>query len=278
MVFNGISTLATMALMVTSLRLLPKRATKLIVVLICIVDIAWSTIFLAQSLYQIRFFTFLQEKLARAEMFFNPLFKNSDIFYLGYTLHRFAIIMDESTIFTVFKESRGILLFVLAGTLIAYLMNSGEILDSFFVMENVQNRLRLWIGPLIVKSIVVLIASSLHLFAVKSMSHKLDETAVFVKSLPNFENCQARLISIARIKKFNMALLVIQLLMPVLYVTRLIVTVNILAFCEQCDFFLMIQIEGIMESSFACILKSICAIAFAAIHFLYVKNFGFCNN
>ena len=247
---------------------LRKKATKLILCFICVIDIMRSLCFPCLCLYQLRIFV---HPLVRYITVIWPFLKNSDFYYTVYCAHRYAVIVDHLGIFNAFKRVTSLSCILVLGVVYGYLVECHAIIA--FILNGRFSTFRWYVTFFIVRAVLMFGQTTLHWYAVRAITKKLNETINFMKSLPDSHRHGDRLKALANIKRFNKALFFLQIFMPTLEIIRHVFSIFYIVYCKKCDPSLVAEFEADLLPHLNSALLSTRSIIFVTLHFLYYKVF-----
>ena len=254
--------------------IISQRSTKFVLGLICLLNTMWSLEKIVQCLFMLNP-KIDQQQLSHIfsmmESFLSPLFASIQRLYVVYSIHRYAIITSKALMLTRFTWMIIIVCFTI---FIVYATESLHILDDFLYTDRKYQKFVgvIFSGFMVLKLLLDVIFTSVHVFVLRSISKTLTESANFLRSLNPTDNIMKRIIAIADILKFNQALLFLQVSLPLFEIIRLSVLLGIWAgTCSNCSglalaFFILDCIQnnlGAVQST-----------VFALIHLRYMRIFS----
>ena len=279
---NGFCLVVTFTFIVYAMVRLPRVATKLIIALICVINIMGTLqnfVLYLMNLVSVPFFHSIQFPLIIMKVILGPIHKSVHQLLTVYAIHRYALITGKATLFS---RPAGLIIFSSFTIFLVYVSNWQKI---FYVFAghgdlNIYLNEYVWYGTVTLEFVMAVTFSSLHIYALRSVSRKLEGSARFLRTLTATDVIRTRLDAIARIKKFNISLFILQTAPPLLAIFRQNFTFYISSFCTDCDlaYFLLVD-ASIIEHVVACF-KSSQLISFAVLHWMYLKSFSFscCKN
>ena len=249
---------------------LHQNSTKLILGFICFIDVLRSLVFPILCFLQLGL---LSHPFVKYTVVIWPFLKNSDFYFTVYCVHRFAVIENHLRFFHLFKKVSGLSCILLTGVIYGYLIEFHTI-SPFLASTAFLFAVNHYVVYFVVRFVLMVGQTSLHWFAIRSIAKKLDETATFLKSLPGNDRYQARLQNLAKIKRFNKALFLLQILMPTLEILRhVFYIIFVAAFVSNST---VLEIEQYLLPHITSVILSTRSIIFVTLHFFYFKVYSCC--
>lgn len=213
---NTFSLFMTAIFGVLSLLVYPKKETKCILALISISQMINSALFL--SLAFSRWLSLEHHlKLLKVSAYLEPLAEVNQYLYFCYSLHRYAIVFDQDSQFTFFRDMPSILLSAFLSVIVTYASSLIRILwlvmKPFCFCEGCTWRCQaLFTTSFAVRFTITLLLIGLQIYTVRRTIKKLAETKQFLCSLPRSDKIDNRLLALPRINRFNIKLSVLYIL------------------------------------------------------------------
>ena len=268
--FNAVCLAAMLVFGSMVMYFLRQNSTKLILGFICFIDVLRSLVFPIICFFQLGL---LSHPFFRYIIVIWPFLKNSDFYFTVYCVHRFAVIENHLNFFHQFKKVSGLLCILFIGVIYGYLIEFGTI-SPFLASTVFFHTIEWYVVYFVARFVLMLGQTSLHWFAIRSISKKFDETATFLKSLPGSDRYQARLQNLAKIKRFNKALFLLQILMPILEILRHMFTIIFIAASGNNS--IVSEIEQFLLPHILSVILSTRSIIFVTLHFFYFKVYSCC--
>ena len=256
-----------------SLAVQPQSGTKLILCFICLHEIVWNINFLLHTLAQFfQLFVNLAFRHLIGVHFLTILDTMNHLLYLGYAVHRYAIITNSPGISQYFKSIGGIICFWLLSFVFAcatsvsrtiYMISGYQLPSLTFFFETV-------------KLLGQISALTIHAWASVSLSKTLSQSEKFLKSLIATKVIEKRLAALIRIKRFSVVFFLVHIFISFIsnirdvfdallqakpFHNNSLVYFNSIHFCDS------LSNAG----------RMIASMMFAFIHFVYMRNYWLCR-
>ena len=207
------------------------------------------------------------------QIFLEPLLAGIQHLYIVYSIHRYAIITGKAIMFT---RPLWMFFFSVFALISVYVTETREIIDNFLSTHRfyLENHEVIWGCQIALKFSMLVFFTSLHAFVLRSIAKTLTDAAKFLGSLYSTENIKKRLDAILRIKRFNMALFLLQIVVPLFDLLRMSIVLLTTFYCKQCDTIRMVTTDVTIVESARIVFAAAQAIIFAIIHLVLLKIFS----